>query len=285
MERKLVRQGRNALTITLPAAWTRGAKLRAGDTIVVETLDKDLLIKASKRTYASEAILDARGMERSMLFHLILGAYIEGADRITVLHDPLAPVQEILSSLMGMIIDEHTATKTIFRSIVAVPEDTFQSVFRRALHILAEQARTLRAVSRGKATFKDVKTNEKMLDYNLLYCLRYLNKYEHSVQSYRYFLLCSTLESAGDHLSLLAPHIGKDRMVGEHVAELMEGYTAAVAKHDLGRVYSMLRQAKKTFPRKTFADGLVLGLVETLYNYIGFLVEKKTDQLPPILLK
>lgn len=277
MERKLVRQGRNALTITLPAQWTKERKLQAGDTIALETLDKDLVVKASRRSSALQTTLDARNMERSMLFHLILGAYIEGADRITVLHDPPAPVQEIVSSLMGMIIDEHTASRTIFRSIVAVPEDTFQSVFRRALHILAEQARTVRAVSDGKATFNDVKTNEKMLDYNLLYCLRYLNKYERTTQSYRYFLLCSTMESAGDHLSLLAPHIGKDRVVGERVAELMEGYTAAVAKHELGKVYSLLRQAKKTFPRKTFADGLVLGLVETLYNYIGFLVERKKE--------
>jgi hypothetical protein len=175
---------------------------------------------------------------------------------------------------MGFIIEEHTASRTMLRSIIAVPEDTFLSVFRRAMHIIVEQARTLALVAQGKAAFADVKANEKLLDYNLLYCLRYLNKYERTAQSYRYFLLCSTIEEVGDQLSLLAQHVGKDEDLGRSVVQLIEGYSAALLKQDLPKVYTILRSAKKTFRRRTFADGLVLSLVETLYNYIGFLVEK-----------
>jgi len=277
MERKLVKQGRNALTVTIPAAWLKKKGLKAGDTVSVDEKSDKMVVSSLKASGISEVEIDLRGAERSMMFHAVQGKYIEGYDVITILHDKPEVSLEIVSTMLGMIIEEHTEKRTVFKNIVAVPEDNFKKVLKRATFIFRQQARSLVELTKGMVNLNAVKSDERLLDYNLLYCLRYLSKYGRR-SSYKYFLLCSTMEAAADQISIIAKHIGKRRKLAEDIAEGIESYTKCLHKNDLSKIYASLRAFRNKFATKTFCDGLAFSLAELLYNYIGFLVESEKSE-------
>jgi phosphate uptake regulator len=273
MERKLVKQGRNALTVTLPAAWVKEKGLKAGNSVDIMERNKEIVISTRLTTARKELTLDLRGCERSMMYHILQGKYIEGYDTIEFMHTNPKIAQEVVQSLLGMVIEEHKQTRTVYKSIVAVPEENFDAVFRRAAHILLQQVRTLERVANKKASLDDVKSEEKLLDYNLLYCLRYLNKYENREHAYKYFLLCSTIESVGDQITDIAARIGNRKELAKNVVKGVEEYIKYLFAKDFKKMYLSLRAFRNRLNQKTFVDGLAFSLAETLYNYIGYLAE------------
>jgi len=279
MERKLVKQGRNALTITPPAAWLKEQRLNAGDSVFLEENNQQITIKSERLRPKEEITIDVKDCERGLIYHQILAKYIEGYDTIIVLHNNPTLLQEVIESLLGMIIEEHTPTRTVFRSIIAVPEENFSAVLRRATFILLQQARTLLAITEKKAALEQLKAEEKLLDYNILYCLRYLNKYEDKKHAYRYFLLCSTIEQAGDHLSTLGKEIGNNKELAQNINRIINDYISFLFKQDLEKVYTTLKSFRKSLPKKTFQEGIAFALAESLYNYLGYIIgDHKTTE-------
>lgn len=277
MERKLVKQGRNALTVTLPAKWLQTKGLKAGDSIFITERNRDLILASQLTSTKTEATLNVKDYEKSMIFHLIIAKYIEGYDTIILLHNNPAGLLDISKSLLGMIVEEHTSTKTIFKSIIAVPEENFNAVLRRATYILLQQAKTLKALTIGQATIEDINVEERLLDNNILYCLRYLNKYENKMHAYRYFLICATIELAADEINTISKYIGKDNKLADAIVNGIEQYVKLLFTNDFKKMYAALRIFKSSIGHKTFADGLAHSLAEDLYNYIGFIVSEKFD--------
>lgn len=275
MERKLVKQGRNALTVTLPAKWLQQRGLHPGDPVSVDELQNDLRISARKTTAKSSCQIHVRGQARSMICMQIIARYIEGHDVITVLHDNPAIVQDMAQDLIGMVIEDHTPSRSVIRSIIVVPEENFTVLLRRATHLFLQQARTLEELSRGKATLEDVKSVERLLDNNLLYCMRYLIKYERTQDAYRQFLICSTLELAADQVTNIAKHIKRRKALANVITRGIEGYVNCLFTDDLEKMWASLRAFRAKIDDKEFVDGLAYVLVEILYNYLGYVIERR----------
>src|SRR3989339_587452 len=101
MERKLVKQGRNALTVTLPARWLRSKDLDAGDCVYIDEKDDALTISSLKASKKKEVVIDVKGFDDSMIYHMVFGKYIEGYDSITLVHNNPSLVQELGRRLFG----------------------------------------------------------------------------------------------------------------------------------------------------------------------------------------
>ncbi|MBS3142140.1 hypothetical protein J4464_02010 [Candidatus Woesearchaeota archaeon] len=273
MERKLVRQGRNALTVTLPAAWTQRKGLAAGDTITISEDGTGLLVNAGAHAPKTEITVDIRDTAKTMAHHLVMGRYLEGYDIIRVLHNNTKLAEETGSRLLGMIVEEQTASRMVLRNVIAVPEENIDQIFRRCMHMLVQQAQLLESIPTKKGNYDDVKTQERLLDYHLRYCMRYLTKYSKGQQSYKFFLLCSTIEEAGDALSRIAKFIGNRKALARETRELIEQFSTLLFSKDVRKLYTVLLTFRDSLPRKNFVDGLVYGLVELLYNYLGYFVE------------
>jgi phosphate uptake regulator len=265
MERKLVKQGRNALTVTLPSRWLQEKGLKAGNSVFIEQ-GKNLVITTTGAARTAVE-LDLRGFEKPMMYHAVLGAYIEGYDVIAAHHSSSKVAQEIALSLIGMVTEEHTSSRIVLKSIVSVPEDNFDVLLRRAAHLLNQQAKTLLQPN----CEEEVQAQEIILDQNLIYCLRYLSKYEHN-KSYRQFLICETLELAADQISRIAKHIGKQRQLAEIISKYIDEYTKLLFTKDFKKMYVTLRAFRNAIQTKTYADGLAVSLAELLYNYIGYVI-------------
>jgi len=274
MERKLVKQGRDALTVTLPVKWIQQKGLKAGNSVNLEIKDSSIIVSAGALSKHSEISLNVTGFERSMIWHTILGAYISGYDSISITHDNPSIIQYHSRFLIGMILEKHTATKSILRSMIAVPESDISSILRRIGHMFGQLALSVEDLSKGKLTIEDVKDQERLLDTNIYYCFRFINKYNTQQDSYRHFLLCSTIESAGDVLVQIAKRIKKDSKLANTIAVNCAEYSKCLYSNDFEKAYSVLRTFRNKLEQKTFVEGLTFELAEILYNYVGYLVKK-----------
>ncbi|MDA3855787.1 MAG: hypothetical protein PF569_05990 [Candidatus Woesearchaeota archaeon] len=281
MERQLVKQGRNALTMTLPSKWIKSHYLSEKDSVQVREEKGELIISSNKSLEKREIKLDIRGMRRGLAFHIITGKYIEGYDRIILKHDNFSLSQEIGNGFLGMIIENHTSEELIMKDIIGIPEDDFIMLFKRGCQLLIQQARTIRKQLEKQATKEDVKNEERLLDNNLFYCLRYINKYEKVENSYKYFLLTSTIESIGDYLSELSKRLDVKKRISKTDIEnidltikSIEMYVVYLFENNIHKMYDLLSKFKKNIHRDSFIGGLCFAIEENLYNYIGYFIEK-----------
>lgn len=282
MERQLVKQGRNALTMTLPAKWIQSHSLTEKDSVQVREEKDELIVSSNKSFVKKEIEVDITGMKRGLAFHIITGKYIEGFDRIIVKHNNFSLSQEIGNGFLGMIIEDHTIDKLIMKDIIEVPNDDFTMIFKRGCQLLIQQARIIKKQLEKEASKNDVKNAERLLDHNLFYCLRYINKYEKIENSYKYFLLTSTIESIGDYLSELAKRIEIKKKISKTDLEniystinTIEMYVVYLFENNIVKMYSLLSNFKKNIHKDSFIGGMCFAINESLYNYIGYLIEKK----------
>lgn len=274
VQRKLVKQGRGALTVTLPSKWLLERNLVAGSSVEISEGNDNLVISSSSERKFREISLDLRHCTRkSMLFHILQGKYIEGYDQIEVLHKKPGLMDDVLSQMIGFTISEHSKTRTVFRSIVAVPEDNFDVILRRAGHQLVQQANDLQLIVSREMSLSDFRQKERIFDAHLLYCLRYLHKYASSEASYKQFLLLATFEAVADQLRSVAKGIGTKKKLAKDISLLIDDYVRALFAKDFETIYGMLREKLESSSKKTYLDGMVHCLYEMLYNNLGYLVE------------
>jgi bifunctional DNA-binding transcriptional regulator/antitoxin component of YhaV-PrlF toxin-antitoxin module len=279
--RKLVKQGRNALTLTVPAQWTRKRKLEAGDTVSVTEQGDALVIKADETGVRREIAIDLRGANRSTTWHLLQTAYIEGYDIITIQHSNPAILQEIAPHVFGTVMDELTPTRARITSIMAAPKEPIDAVLRRCGHLFVEHARAMERVANNEGSLVETKSIERMLDDNLTYCLRVLNTYERDERAYQRFLLCAWIEMGADYVSILAAEDSLTPGLAKVVREGIEAYVHGIFSDNYKSLYTKLRAMREAVPKNSFASGVAYALADMLYNNIGVFVKGDKYQQSP----
>lgn len=276
MERKLVKQGRNALTMTLPSEWVKKNNLTGKNVVHILEERGNLIIKSDYNKVSREISINIENMTKGLAFHIITGKFIQGYDRIIIKHNNNSLAQSIGQGFMGMIVEEHTDNSIILRDMIQIPTDNFIQIFRRGCQLLISQARILQKQTKKESRYEDVKNEEKLLDSNLFYCLRYINKYENLEKSYKYFLLCTTIESVGDIISEISKYATKrNQQTIDLIVKVVEDYVLCLFTNDITKMYNSIQSFKKSIDKKSFVDGLAVTLGENLYNYIGYIVEDK----------
>ncbi len=282
MERKLVKQGKNALTITLPSKWIQKFNLSQNDSIIISEEKENLIISTNTERKVKNCEIDIKNLSRGLAFHIITGKYIQGFDKITIKHNNLKLSQEIGNGFFGFMVEFHDENLLIMKDIIKIPQDNFIEIFKRSCQLLIQQARTLKKLEHKEINFSDVKNEERLLDSNIFYCLRYINKYEKLNNSYKYFLLTTTLETVGDSISEIAKYLDKKETITKDEIKLInniiigiEEYVTYLFQNNIEKMYNSLVKFKENIEHKTFIDGIAFSIRENLYNYIGYLVDKK----------
>ena len=274
MERKLIKQGDNALTITLPAKWLRESALNAGDAVFLEKENNRIIINTLKTTPRREITTDIIGLERSAAFQRVLALYINGYDLISIKHNNPLLINDISKELIGMVIEKQTDTISILKNLIVVPEENIEGIISRIRFMLLEQSNTLVKIAQGTEKIEKLQTEEKLLDYNILYTLRYISKYEQSQDAYRLFSFCIIIDLIADLITEIGIHIKKEIKLAKLIKSTIEKYTSLAFKGDLQNLNRELRTFRNGIEKKSFVDGLAYGLAEAMYNFIGYMVEK-----------
>lgn len=273
MQRKLVKQGQNAITTTLPAKWIKEQNLNAGDYINITQEKNTLLINSEIVHKKTETQLNLENEERSYIWHKLISKYIQGFDKITIIHNDPNTIQEITNSFIGMIIEYHSNKKTILKNIIEKPEDNLQKIIRRTSHMILEQASMLEKVIEKQKTHHDLKIYERLTDSNIMYSLRHINKYNTSKKEYKYFLICATFEEVADLISVISKYIDNKKLAIK-IKNIIEIYNKNLFAGNVKELYKKLREFRNSLKKESFLDGLCFQLAEILYNNIGFLADE-----------
>lgn len=277
MERKLVKQGRNALTMTLPAEWTKKYGLGGGSLVNVDQEIDFLVIRPkSKKNLENKKIeVDIKGLERPIAYHMIFSNYIEGYDTIVVKNDDPKLVHNISKALIGFIVEEEKGEEIILKNIISAPEENIEEVLRRIFNLVVAHAKQLRKILDKEIDLKEHKDNERQIDNNILYCMRFINKYDLTKEPKKTFLLLGTMEYSMDIITKIGQYITKkDEKIVNLIVENVELYIQNLITRNTKKMYNDLRKFRNTVDRKTFIEGLTFSLAESLYNYMAYLIRK-----------
>lgn len=144
MKRKVIKQGNNTLTLTLPRDWTEKFGVKAGDELDLEEMGRQLIIKNASSAVLDKIQIDAAEMPERVLRWILSAAHKSGYDEIEILHqspEQLKVIHEIVKDLyMGFSILEQTNSRCLLKAISQELETEFDLILRRAFLVALSMA-------------------------------------------------------------------------------------------------------------------------------------------------
>lgn len=230
MRRKIIPQGINALTVTLPRDWANGLGLKAGDEIEIQEKGKSLLISAEKESSLKKVSFDISDYpDNEIIWRLFSSFYRMGYDELEVrfrdinqqyniVHSTLTSlehnarmgtlemVQDCIQRFIGLEIIEHGPGRLLIKSMSGVLPNEFEAALRRIFNLLVNAAdESMKSVETGKSKLSTLELNDRNIDRLVDYCLRILNRKGHADPSktsacYSVILM---LEFLGDEFKII----------------------------------------------------------------------------------
>lgn len=272
MERKLVKQGNSALTVTLPSKWIKKFDLTQNDFILIEEYQNNLLIKSRENNKIKKINILAKDQNQKLIYRQIMGKYIEGFDEIQVDHNNIKLIEKISNDFIGLIPEKITNDTLILKNIIKNPQDNFKELFQRVSQQLIDLTRSLK-----NDNLKEIEFKELILNKNITYLLRYINKYESVDNKFKQFLLITTLESVADIIVEIAElnfEIQNNKIKEEKyddLVNLIEYYILYLHQNNIVKLHKHLQEHKNKVKKESFEDGLIFSIIENLNNYVGFI--------------
>lgn len=199
MKRKIIKQGHNTLTITLPRKWCDVNNIHSGVEVDLIDKGKDMIISCSKNTSETKRVdIDVTGKSERVVRWMLSILNKKGYDEIYVKHDKdfdVAVIHELVKELyMGFAILEQTQTHCLLKAISTDNEDEFESTFRRALFVTLSMAESCyQCLKEGKySQLNGLITLEHTNNQLTNFCERVINKggyKDHSNATFTYVIV------------------------------------------------------------------------------------------------
>ncbi len=243
MKRKIIKQGHNTLTITLPAEWTKRFNLESGREVDLDERDNGLFISTEKNSQYKHTEFDITGMDIPTIWKYFMAVYREGYSEVKIKFDPTLqfdspykflthhrldnkyPKQrekvsaiEALQGFVNRFIDfeivEHGKDHVIIKEMGELTSKEFDNSLRRIFLLI--QQMTDDSLEAIKTNNPKIVTHMHDVDINLDkfhdYCIRILNRVGNK-EPRKTSLLFSTLyilELMGDEFKNVATHMIHD---------------------------------------------------------------------------
>lgn len=240
MKRKIIKQGHNTLTLTLPSDWAKKMNLSAGTEVDVTDRDNGLFISTEKQSTHKKAEFDITNMDVPTIWKYFMAVYREGYSEVRVKFNPkanlenpykfltvhrldfryekeknkrtmLEVLQGFVNRFVGFEIVEHGDDHITIREMGDLTSREFDNSLRRVFLLIQQMAEeTLLAVKSKDPTLLDhIHDVDINIDKFHDYCIRILNKIGNKEQR-KTSLLFSTLyllELIGDEFKNISHHI------------------------------------------------------------------------------
>lgn len=240
MRRKIIKQGHNTLTITLPSEWARRFNLEAGKEVELDEKDNGLFITTEKSGKHTSTQFNITNMDIPTIWKYFMAAYREGYSEIRVNFDPksmfdspykfhsqhrldlkykkqrekitpLEALQNIINRFVDFEIVEHGKDYVIIREMGELTNKEFDNSLRRVFLLVQQMAEeTLEAIKTNNpkllAHMHDIDINlDKFVDY----CVRILNRVGNKEQrkASLFFGTLYLLELLGDEFKTVSHHL------------------------------------------------------------------------------
>ncbi|MFH1510462.1 MAG: AbrB/MazE/SpoVT family DNA-binding domain-containing protein [Candidatus Woesearchaeota archaeon] len=140
MRRRLVKQGSNALTITLPSEWCKQNNLKAGEEVEIEEEPHKLTVLATGQGMPGimETSIELSTAKPAVVRSVIGSLYRKGYDSVKVSYDneiTFRFVQQAASSLIGFEVFDRNQGSVTIKSLSIGSESDLHSSINKILHI------------------------------------------------------------------------------------------------------------------------------------------------------
>jgi phosphate uptake regulator len=243
MKRKIIRQGHNTLTITLPSNWVKRTNLESGDEVDVFEKGEGLSITSEKIGEDRKATFDITHMDTPTIWKYFMGIYREGYSEILVKFSPetkldnpfkffaqhtldlkqnketkkdspLEALRGFVTRFVGIEITEYGKDYVLIKELGSVSSKEFDNSLRRVFLLVQQMA---------EETLDAIKTNNPKKLYSMHdvdisldkfhdYCIRVLNKTSNKEprKNNLLFSILYLLELLGDEFKNIANHLMYD---------------------------------------------------------------------------
>ncbi len=174
MERKLIKQGQNALTVTLPSEWTKTNELNAGGIVDLDISENKVIVSTNEKPKPKEIVLKLGSESESIIKPRLNLAYRLGFDHIKVLY--LTQEQEgiirklVEELLLGFEVTETGKGYLIIESVAEPSQEKQEVLLKRTFWIIKNNFSEI-AEDLHK---KDFRNYSKVLEQSLI-VNRYIN--------------------------------------------------------------------------------------------------------------
>lgn len=244
MKRRVIKQGHNTLTITLPSKWVKDLNINAGDEIEMIEKEKGILLSSEKHLgEIKKTEFNISDMDIPTIWKHFMSAYREGYDQLKVNFNPklesespykfmtqhrfdpnyrkefgkrniTSAIQGFANRFIGFEIVEHSKDFVIIKDMGAPTYKEFENSLRRVFLLFQQMAEeTLDSIEKGNSSgligIHDIDINlDKFHDY----CIRVLNKIgcNNGKKMHLLFSTLYLLEMAGDEFKNIAIHLTND---------------------------------------------------------------------------
>lgn len=244
MRRKIIKQGHNTLTLTLPKEWTKKLNIKAGDEIDVYQNENMLVLNGHQNNEERCTIIDINNFTIPLLWRYFQSAYRAGCTEIKIVYDPAkneyedafhyyttqfaysefgekvhpksakAMIQEVVNRFVGIEIVETGKGYCIVKEMGDPSSKEFENSLRRVFLVIFELFdRMIEAIEKNEigdvSLCKEIHNIDLSIDKFVDYCCRILNKIAGIVPDNKRQLLFSslfTLELIGDEFKYIAKH-------------------------------------------------------------------------------
>jgi len=165
VRRKLIKQGKGALTISLPKSWIEFNKLKGGQEVEVIEKDNSLLVRSDFHQNISKTNLKL-DIETSMAYRSLIGAlYRGGYDVIKVNFSDkkiIASLQKAVDSLYGFEIFDINEKSCVIKSIYGDESTDIESHVRRIIYTIG----TMQSILNKDVKDKQYNSLEEMTQFH-----------------------------------------------------------------------------------------------------------------------
>lgn len=244
MKRKIIKQGHNTLTLTLPSKWISEQNIKAGDEIDLIERERSLIINGNGSLKVKTSEIDIRDFTVPMIWRYIQSVYRAGCNEITINFDPkikeyedayhyyttqydysklgekipakpaIAMIQEIVNRFIGIDIVETGKGYCKIKEMAEATQKEFEQSLRRIFQVIIHLfERIIEAINNneiGDANLcKEIHALDLNVDKLVDYCARIMNK-DHTIFCERkkqlIFSSLFILELVGDEFKYIGKH-------------------------------------------------------------------------------
>jgi len=241
MKRKVIRQGHNTLTITLPAKWVESNNIKAGDEIEIEENEKKYLRLFSSvlNNGSTKSVeIDVSGLDHNSIRQKLRSAYKFGYDEITILFDnnivselrteKKTPLMELInhevSNLIGCEVIKQSNNSCVIKDYAVDSELEFDSTLRRIFLLVEDFGQSLIEQMKNcdSASLEGMRERHFNIAKFIFYCLRLINKGKSingNKETFLYYIVTELDEildimkyAAADFLKFKGKRLSKDTL-------------------------------------------------------------------------
>ncbi len=249
MIRKIIKQGHNTLTVTLPSKWASELNLKPGDEISLFQNNGALTINGKQNGDHKSTILDIRGFSIPMIWRFFQSVYREGYDEIKIIYDTqkdsyesayayyasqleytrmgekplkkpaLEMIQEMVNRFIGVEIIDHGEDHCTIKEMGDLSSKEFDNSLRRIFLLILELFDTvIEMINENEINniniCKKIHSIDTSVDRFIDYCCRINNKINDSSFQKNKPIMFSTLfllEMLGDEFKYIGIHLAKSK--------------------------------------------------------------------------